>query len=342
MAVEIGEQPQTLADTLEAAFEVAPELTAVARDTDRVLLLARGSSANAATYGRYLLEIAAGVPAALGAPSVASLYAARLDLDRTLVVMLSQSGRTAELVEAAAWARTCGARTVAVTSDEASPLAAGVDVVLPVAVGAERAVPATKTYTGQLMALAVLAGAVRTGARAPSRAMLAATPDACARLLRPDPAVEEVAQLLATARSVVVAGRGPALSVAEELALKLLEAARLPALAMSAAELQHGPLAVLGPGVPLIVVGSSDGPTMPGLVAVAEIAVGRESPVVCLGGGHALRSLAAAVLPGPELPELVAPIVQVVPGQVAVELLARLLGLDADRPAGLSKVTQTA
>src|SRR4051812_12966180 len=156
MAREIFEQPETLERTLFELATLRPALRRLQATTERVVLFARGSSDNAATYGRYLCETVAGLPASMGAPSTATLYNARLDLRRTLAIVVSQSGRTEELVEVAAWARACGARTLAVTNDGDSALAATADVVVLTHVGPELAVPATKTYTAQLLALAVV------------------------------------------------------------------------------------------------------------------------------------------------------------------------------------------
>src|SRR4051794_21082328 len=156
MAREIFEQPEALERTLH---QLAPQRRTLGRlrtTTRRVVFFARGSSDNAATYARYLCEIVAGIPAAVGAPSVGTLYDSRLDLSGTLAVIVSQSGRTDELVEVAEWTRRCGARTLAVTNDADSPLAAAVDIVVGTHAGPELAVPATKTYTTQLLALAVV------------------------------------------------------------------------------------------------------------------------------------------------------------------------------------------
>lgn len=338
MAREIAEQPATLAATLAGAREARTELRRLAQGAERVLFFGRGSSANAATYGQHLCVAVAQRPAEVGAPSTATLYDAHLDLADTLVVLLSQSGRTSELVEVAAWSRRRAAGTVAVTNDPGSPLAAAVDVVLPVAAGRERAVPATKTYTGQLAALAALVDSLWPGS---SLDGIDAAPEEAQRLLEiaAGPA-EEVAELLVPAAGLVVTGRGPTLTTAQELALKAQETCRLLALPFSAADLQHGPVALLGPDVPLLVAATGS-PTLPGLAAVARSAAERGSPVVVQGGDESLWEVSRARLPAPDLAPALTPIVGVLPGQLVVERLAHRLGHDPDAPRGLAKVTQT-
>ena len=181
MAREIAEQPAAARRTLDALLPEQPRLRELAAGRRRVLLVARGSSDNAAIYGRYLLEMAAGVPAGLAAPSVATHYGARLDLSDTVVVSVSQSGATAEIVETQEWARACGAATVGVTNVEGSPLADAADVALVTRAGPEVAVPATKSYLTQLVALAVLADALGEASLGDA---LDRVPDAVERLLR--------------------------------------------------------------------------------------------------------------------------------------------------------------
>jgi glucosamine--fructose-6-phosphate aminotransferase (isomerizing) len=292
-------------------------------------------------YGRYLLEIRANMPAGLGAPSVATLYRSTPDLGGTLVVMLSQSGRTAELIDVAEWAGKCGARTIAITNDAGSPLVDAVDVALVTAAGAELAVPATKTYTAQLAALAVL-GAALSDDSDELLAGLAAAGGEAERLLADNSATEAVAAALAGCSAAVVAGRGYTLSSALEIALKAQEVCGIAAIGLSGADLQHGPSALEGPAVPLVVAAPPSGPSLPALHACAMAAARRSGRVYCIGGDDRLRSLCDLSIPGPRLPEAIAPLVGVIPGQVLIEVIAGLLGVSPDDPAGLTKVTQTA
>jgi glucosamine--fructose-6-phosphate aminotransferase (isomerizing) len=155
MRAEIGEQPDALRRTIDALLPRTADIAALARETRQVLFIARGSSDNAAVYGRYLVEAHTGRLATLAAPSIATAYQRRLDLDGVLAVAISQSGKTEEIVETLDWAKDCGARTVAVTNGAGSPLAEAAEVALVTDAGDEIAVPATKTYTTQLAALSV-------------------------------------------------------------------------------------------------------------------------------------------------------------------------------------------
>jgi glutamine---fructose-6-phosphate transaminase (isomerizing) len=342
MAREISEQPLALQQTAQAMAMHRAELQALAAKTRRVVFYARGSSDTAATYGRYLAEIAAGIPAALGAPSVATLYRTRQDLNGSLVVLCSQSGRTAEIGEVAAWARDCGAHTVAVTNDADSPLAQQVDLALVTQAGQEHAVPATKSHTTALLAMAEIAAALAPEHPA-LQADLARVPSDAARLVTEGAdSAAAIAAAIADATAIAVTGRGYSYATAIEVALKIEETCLLPCLGLSQPDLQHGPQAVLGPSTPLVVASAATGPTLVGLQTVAESAADRGAPVIALGGSAALRAVARWSLPASRLPEPIAPITQVIPGQQLAEALSRAMGHDPDAPPSLSKVTRTA
>jgi glutamine---fructose-6-phosphate transaminase (isomerizing) len=338
MAAEIREQPAALRRTLDALLPRVPEVAALAAPTRQVLFVARCSSDAAAQYGRYLCEVAAGRLASSASPSVATLYRRRLDLDGVLAVALSQSGRTEEIVETLSWAGSCGAVTTAVTNDGGSPLAAVADLALVTRAGPERALPATKTYTAQLAALAVLA--LGLGADPGLRAALDRVPDAVDAALD-QAAADRLAAALSDVDGLVVSGRGFAFSTAWELSLKVRETCGIDASGLSYADLLHGPIAVTGPRTPALLVAAEDGPVLPGVLALARRLRATGTPVLGIGGGAALRAQSVVALPGPDLPEELAPLALVVPGQLAVEALARRLGLDPDAPPGLAKVTQT-
>ena len=353
MRAEIEEQPAALRATLDSLLPRAAEVTALARHTWQVLFIARGTSDNAAVYGSYLTQVRGGRLATLASPSVATTYRARLDLSGVLAVALSQSGRTEEIVQTMAWAADCGARTLAVTNGADSPLAAQADVAFVTEAGIERAVPATKTFTTQLAALAVLGIAlnadeegVRTGNPPIDAGELRNVPDEIERLLADyaDPAHQGLAPLiegLATVEGAVVSGRGYAYSAALELALKLKEACYLHAMGLSFADLLHGPIAVVDQRTPAVVMAADSGPALEGAVALAQRVMQSGAPAYGIGGGAALAAECAYAVPGPRLPEWLAPIGLIVAGQLLTEALARRLGLDPDHPRGLSKVTQT-
>ncbi|MDT0186507.1 SIS domain-containing protein [Microbacterium sp. ARD31] len=338
MAAEIAEQPAAARRTLHHLLPERDRLRELFAGRRRVLLVARGSSDNAAIYGRYLLEVASGVPAALAAPSVATHYRARLDLDDTLVVSVSQSGSTAEIVETQEWARSCGAATVAVSNVAGSPLAAAADLALTTQAGPEVAVPATKTYLTQMVALAVLADAL-----APAGSALAADlerlPDAVAGLLAQD--VEPAAAALAGVDRVIVSGRGFLLGTALETALKMEETCLRPVRGYSYADLRHGPISVVGDGVLAVLVAAAHGPLAEPMVELADDLRARGAQVLGLGGTEAFARGCDVHLSVPDLPETVEPVASIVPAQMMIERLALRLGLDPDNPRGLNKVTQT-
>ncbi|GHH68505.1 glutamine-fructose-6-phosphate transaminase [Streptosporangium violaceochromogenes] len=339
MRSEIAEQPAALRATLDALLPRAAEVGRLAGQTRRLLFIARGTSDNAAVYGRYLVEAHAGLLATPAAPSIATTYRRRLDLDGVLAVALSQSGRTEEIVETLAWARDCGARTVAITNGgEESPLAQVADLALCTLAGEEKAVPATKTYTTQLAALAVLG--LGLGAEVEAADLLR-VPDAVERLIAEPGDLDEIVEGLAGKPGVVVSGRGLVFSTALELALKLKEACYLHAMGLSYADLLHGPIAVVDEETPALVVAADRGPTLAGTVALAERVIGAGASAFAVGGGSALAEVSTAALNGPDLPEWVTPLALIVPGQLLTEALARRLGIDPDAPRGLNKVTQT-
>ena len=339
MRSEIFEQPHALAGTLTGLADARQQLRRLRTSVDRVLFFARGSSDNAAVYGRYLCEVTVGLPAALGAPSVATVYHRQLDLHRTLAVVISQSGRTEELVDVADWARRCGATTLAVTNTHDSPLAGIVDLPVVTEAGDEFAVPATKTYTSGLLAIAGVAEALSGGR--PFGDALQAVPEQASELLIRAADADGLAPVVASCASLSVVGRGYSLATALEIALKVEEACALPAAGLSSADLQHGPFAVVHEGTAVLVVAASDGPTVPGLTSLT-LRVAQSGARTCVIGGNAdMRGAAQASVIGADLPEAISPIVEVIPGQLLTESLARLLGRDPDAPLGLTKVTQT-
>ncbi|HLI36870.1 MAG TPA: SIS domain-containing protein [Streptosporangiaceae bacterium] len=344
MRAEIGEQPAALRATLEALLPRAAEAAALARGTRQVMFIARGTSDNAAVYGSYLAQVCAGRLATLASPSVATCYRSRVDLSGVLAVALSQSGRTEEIVETLAWAAGCGARTLAITNDAASPLAGAAEVAFVTEAGTERAVPATKTFTTQLAALAVAGlGLAAAGGRDGrlDAGELRAVPDEAERLLSAPMDLAPIVGELAGVQGVVVSGRGFAYAAALESALKLKEACYLHAMGLSFADLLHGPIAVVDSGTPAIIVAADRGPVLDSAVALAGRVRDAGARAYGIGGGAALARACRYALPGPELPEWLAPIGLVIGGQLLTEALARRLGIDPDSPRGLSKVTQT-
>lgn len=343
MLREIREQPAALERTLGALLPLRDDVCRVAGGRRHVLFVARGSSDNAAVYGRYLLEAHSGVSAGLAAASIATHYRRRLDLGDTLVVSVSQSGATQEIVETQAWAADCGAATIAVTNVAGSDLAAAADLSLVTEAGHELAVPATKTYLTQLAAMAVLGTALTQDAadRTALDEALQRTPGEVQRLVDAADAVEPAVELLAGAADTVVSGRGLLMGTALEVALKLEETCLRPVRGYSYADLRHGPISVVDEDVVAVLVAAQDGPLVGALRELAGDLSRRGARVVGLGGDSGFAAACHVAVPGPDLPEAVAPLGLAVPGQLAIERLARRLGLDPDAPRGLAKVTQT-
>jgi glutamine---fructose-6-phosphate transaminase (isomerizing) len=339
MQTEIGEQPAALEATIAELLPRSSEVARLAEQTRQVLFIARGTSDNAAVYGSYLIQAYGRRLTTLAQPSIATTYRSRLDLDGVLAVALSQSGQTEEIVATLDWARDCGARTLAITNGAGSALAQSADVAFVTQAGTERAVPATKTFTTQLAALAVLA--IGLGADL-DPGELRAVPAAVAGMLDQPSALGDIVEDLADIPGVVVSGRGLAYSAALELALKLKEACYLHAMGLSYADLLHGPIAVVDADTPAIIVAADAGPTLPGTVDLARRVRAAGAPAYGVGGGDELARACSRALPGPRLPEWLAPLGLIVPGQLLTEALARRLGLDPDNPRGLSKITQTA
>ena len=340
MGREIAEQPVAIAATLAALRPLRAQIAELAQGRHQILFVARGSSDNAAIYGRYLLEVHAGRTASMAAPSVATQYRSELDLTGALVVAISQSGQTEEIVKTQDWARGCGAATLAVTNVEGSPLAMAADLALVTRAGPERAVPATKTFTTQLAAMAVLATALAPDPSALD-ADLDRVPQEIEKLIAHRTGVDDAVTLLARTNEVLVSGRGLAFAAAVETALKLEETCLRPVRGLSYADLKHGPIAIVDPQLVSIVVAAQDGPMLEGLTELLGDLRSRGALTVGIGGDAAFAAAADVSVAGPDLPESVAPIALVVAGQLVVEGLALALGLNPDAPRGLHKVTQT-
>jgi glutamine---fructose-6-phosphate transaminase (isomerizing) len=339
MRAEIAEQPAAVAATLEALLPLAGEIERLGEGVRHVLFIARGSSDNAAVYGQYLCTVRGGRLATLASPSVATAYRARVDLGGVLAVAVSQSGHTEEIVATQDWARECGARTVAVTNVRESPLAERADLALVTRAGEELAVPATKTYTTQLAALAVLGLAL---GRDRLLERLGEVPAAIERALLAADAAEALAVRLTYVQQLVVSARGYAYSVARELALKLEEACYVTALGLSYADLEHGPIAVVDEDTPALLLAAEHDTAMLGpMTALARRCRAEGAHVYGIGGDAAFTDACDAALPDPGLPAELAPLTLAVPGQLLAEALARAKGIDPDAPRALRKVTQT-
>ena len=336
MADEIRQQPavwgRLLSEGRSGIAEVAAKI--VEYRPRFVLFVARGTSDHAALYGKYLTEIILQVPAGLASPSTMTTYGARPDLSGVLVIGVSQSGGSPDLVQTLSVAREQGALTVAVTNAPKSALATAAEHHVDVLARPELAVAATKSYTAQLLALYLLltdvAGRDNTAA--------ALLPERGEEILH-SAVVQQLATRYRFASRLVTTGRGYSYPTAREAALKLMETSYLSAQAFSGADLLHGPLAMIDPQVPVIAI-VPDGVGGRAMNDVLHRLAGRGADVCCVGSADAVAATGLGVTLEPTLEEL-SPMLAIIPLQLLALQLAIGRGEDPDVPRGLSKVTET-
>ena len=336
MAAELRETPGVAARLLAAEAASLRRLGQRLRSLKPsvVITCARGSSDHAALYFKHLCETRVGVPVASVGPSVASLYHAPLKLEGAVILSVSQSGRSPDLLALQQSARAAGACAIAVVNDADSPLACAADAVLPLHAGPEASVAATKSCLASCVAVAALvaAWAGDTGLGA----ALARLPDALDASLRQDWSAAQ--PVFEAGGSAYVIGRGPGLPVAAEAALKLKETCAVHAEAFSGAEVMHGPLQLVQPGFPVIAFRQDDAAQDAMQAAVLHLRSlgGRVLDVSTEGAAHPDR-LTAAATGHPALD----PLSMLLSFYAFAEALSRARGLDPDRPSHLRKVTET-
>lgn len=338
---EINEQPQTLARLLAAQRSNAERIAAAihARDIDYVFLAARGTSDNAGRYANYLWGALNGIPIALAAPSLFTYYHRPPRLKNALVMGISQSGQSPDIVSVLEEGRRQGCPTLSLTNEPDSPLAAASDFVLDLSAGTELAVAATKTYTCELMAIAMLSAALSSDEGMWRE--LEKVPGWAQHTLDQNQAVEQYAQRYRYMRQAVVLGRGYNYATAFEWALKLKELTYVEAEPYSSADFQHGPIALIDTGFAAIVINAAGAVSSEVEALLGTIAERGARPVVISNVPSSL-ALAAAPIPIPAgMPEWLSPMAAIVPGQLLAFHLSRLRGFDPDQPRGLKKVTKT-
>ncbi len=338
---EIEEQPAVARRVLRsAAGQVGAAAAAIsAADPAGLVIAARGTSDHAAVYGKYLFETRTGLPVALAAPSAFTLYGRPPRLDRFAVLAISQAGTSRDVVEVIAEARRQGSVTVALTNHAGSPLAAAAEHVVELGAGEERSVPATKTYTASLLVLALLADALEPDPA--FQAALREVPAAMRTVLGRAGALQPLVAELEAADRLAVLGRGYNLATALEVGLKLMEVAYVVPEASSVADFLHGPIAIVEPGFPALLL-EADGPAAPEMVELAAQLRQRQARVLRIGDGAAdpdPDNLSVRLDTG--LPEPLTPLTLAVAGQLLTAGLAEARGVDPDNPRGLHKVTST-
>jgi glucosamine--fructose-6-phosphate aminotransferase (isomerizing) len=338
MAREMAEQPPRLRELIGRFEQIVEQVRAAAPvPLNGITIVARGSSDHAAVYGRYLLEAATGKPVSLAAPSLHTLYGVDVDYRGQLVIAVSQSGATPEIVRTLQALQGGGGRGLAITNDPGSALARTAHEAVELEMGEERAVPATKTVTGQLTAFAILACAWGRGGRAGtySRSELEGVPEGVQTVLDDLSPVAAAAEALAGASQLIIVARGYLYAAALETALKIKETCSVLADGYSAADLRHGPIAAVTRGFPVVAL-CAPGPARADVASLVEELRARQASVLVVGSGdRADISLPARA------PEPLAPILAVVRGQQLAHQLALRLGHDPDSPEGLTKITPT-
>ena len=331
---EAAESPQRVRAQLAANREALARLASSLRQQQprAVVTCARGSSDHAATFARYLIETRLGVLTASAAPSVSSVYAAKPDLEGTVFLAISQSGASPDLLAAAAAARLAGARVIALVNAERSPLAGLAHDLVPLCAGAETSVAATKSFIASLAAVThLVAHWARDGELL---AALEHAPEQLEAAWQLD--WQEAARRLEPARSAYVIGRGLGLGIAQEAALKLKETCGLHAEGVSAAEVRHGPMALVQGGFPVLVF-SQDDETRAGVAALVTDLAARGADVMLAGASHA-RALS---LPAVEAHAVIEPMLIAQSFYRMVNALALARGRNPDAPPNLQKVTET-
>jgi glucosamine--fructose-6-phosphate aminotransferase (isomerizing) len=342
MLEEIRQQPQVLARTLASALRPVERFKRLleSRRPRLVVLVARGTSDNAALFGRYLLEITTGIPVSLAAPSIATVYDAKVDYRDALVVAISQSGESTDTNLVLERARSAGALTLGITNESRSALARIAEHLLLVRAGREKAVAATKTYTGQLLMMYLLAYAL--GGRI-KIAELERLPEAVDQTLMLEPEIDALSSRYRFMRHAVVVGRGLNYSNAFEFALKMMETCYVVAERFSSADFLHGPIALVEPSFPVFAF-APPGATWPSISETLTKLHRLHAEIVAItdAGNPQVANCATKVIRVPgRRQEVSTPIPYIVPAQIFAACLAAQKGLNPDQPRTISKVTLT-
>jgi glucosamine--fructose-6-phosphate aminotransferase (isomerizing) len=342
MLEEIRQQPSTLERTLTGELRHIERFKRLVeqRRPRLVVLCARGTSDNAAQFGRYLIEISTGIPVSLAAPSIYSVYNARMDLRDALVVAISQSGESTDTNLVLSRAREQGAITIGITNESGSAMATLAEHLLLVRAGRERSVAATKTYTGQVLLFYLLAYALGAKIRIDDLRRLPEWVDVGLSL---EPEIAALSERYRFMDHAVVVGRGLNYANAFEFALKLMETCYVVAERFSSADFLHGPIAFVEQNFPAFLFA----PSGPASASISEMldklrGLKAETVVITDNGNTDAQQKATRVIRLPRrFREIFTPIPYIVPAQIFAAHLAAQKGLDPDRPRTLSKVTRT-
>ncbi len=338
---EIHSQPAVLENLLRAESDNIRRIGAALQQQriTNVFIAARGTSDNAGRFAQYLLGAVNHLPVGLATPSLYTIYKQPPVFRDALVIGISQSGASPDIVSVITHAAAQGAVTLAITNEPASPLARAAQYIIPLHAGAEYSVAATKTYTTQLMALSLLSASLADSAEMFDT--LAQIPAQMARMLEMNEAIARAAERYRYMRVCVVIGRGYNYATAFEAALKIKELTYVLAEPYSSADFMHGPVALVEEAFPTIVIAPS-GLMQNEMRGFIETLRERGAEVIVLSDADELLARARVALRFPiSVPEWVSPLISIVPGQLFAMHLANVRDYDVDRPRGLRKVTET-
>jgi glutamine---fructose-6-phosphate transaminase (isomerizing) len=338
MLEEITEQPVVLERTINAEREKVAKLREFIqkREIDLIVLVARGSSDNACHFGRYLLEVTCGVPVSLSAPSVFTLYNAKLNLSKALVIGVSQSGEGTDINTVLEHAKKSGALTIGITNEADSTMAKIADETLLIHAGREKSVAATKTYTGQMLHFYHLAEMFSD-----TKIEFERIPHYAAQVLQLRSEVQNLVERYVFMENCVVVGRGMNYGNSYELALKLMETCYVVAERFSSADFFHGPLAIIERRFPVIMF-APHGVTKQSNLDLLNRLQELNADSLSITNDEDIAKLSSRALRMPkEIDEFLSPIPFIIPAQLFAALLSAAKGIDADAPRSLSKVTKT-
>jgi glucosamine--fructose-6-phosphate aminotransferase (isomerizing) len=337
---EIREQAEVIARLLDQQAPLVAQVAAAIRAYDPIFvcLAARGTSDNAALYAKYLFGSFLRMPMMLATPSLHTLYRMPPNLARSLVIGISQSGRAEDVRQVLEDARSDGALTVAITNYYDSPMAQTAEHHIAILAGEEQSIAATKTYTAQMTVLAMLVAALDT--RYDLAAQLQALPAYVRESLHESERVREWSQRYRYMSSFSVIGRGYNLCTALEISLKVKELCYLSTTGYSEADFRHGPIAMIQPGFPVMLI-APQGQTLAQMKGLAAELREREAELLIVSNDDDLLGQGLYAVRQPQMPEWLTPITFVIPGQMFAMLQALHRGYAVDRPRGLSKVTVT-
>jgi len=339
---EIHEQPEVIARLVSEESETIAHIAAALqqRQIRYILIAARGTSDNAATYGKYLFASIMHLPVALAAPSLYTIYHTPPHTgEDALVIGISQSGESPDVVAVVKEARHQGATTLAITNEPDAPLARSAEYTIACHAGKELSVAASKTYTAQLTALALLAAHWCEDKE--KQTQIQRLPQAMQKTLTLDVAVKEHTERYRYMDACLILGRGYNYATAYEIALKMKELTYTLIEAYSSADFKHGPIAIIKQGFPVILVAPA-GEVYPDMLALARELIAQEVELIAISDRKEALEMATTPLQLPvTVPEWLSPIVCVIPGQLLAHDLTVVKGYDPDHPRGLHKVTLT-